>query len=81
MRITNEKIQMLTISQFWFDLAEYVQYMFLVLRLVRLADSDEPILGKVYDQSKQISKHLEGNQHMRNYFKDIHSLWFTAVVI
>jgi hypothetical protein len=60
---------------FWDELEMFVQYMFPVLRLIRLADSDDPILGKVYDTVKQVTSHLEKGCHEISYFQDIYELW------
>jgi hypothetical protein len=60
---------------FWMELGEFVQYLFPVLRLIRLGGSDQLVLGKVYYRVNSISNHLNSNKHKQPYFEAIYDLW------
>lgn len=60
---------------FWMELGEFVQYLFPVLRLIRLGGSDQLVLGKVYYRVNSISNHLNSNKQKQPYFEAIYDLW------
>ncbi len=62
-------------NNLWFEIHEFVQFLFPVLRLIRLADSDLPVLGKVYYRVNAITKCLHENKHKRSYFEAIYDRW------
>jgi hypothetical protein len=64
-------------NAFWESLTKFTNFMFPVLRLIRLGDSDMEVIGKVHARVKDITKHFDEHKADEPYFQKIVDLWTT----